>query len=300
MNIKSILKTVIIILFVSTAIFSYALPSYDDVLVVINDDSPESIEIGNYFVVQRNVPAINVCHISTPNRQIDSDKSRMTAESEVKLIDDIRNYLIDNGLENKINYITLTRGIPFWSVYDTGFHLFDKQLLTSLADLKYNSGSIFRFNPFYYYIEENFENLVDYKFTKEKYGYYIVTRLDAPGVSGVKQQIDNSGYPAYHAYDKDNIKYMLSPPKFSTGTTSKKTEIDKRTNIELIYPDMYDDNSYADPLPGGSGLLQRDIAKDISFAYFDWVGWEREFTIWYNNKEASKCFPSIYRGIEFA
>ncbi|MCF6176478.1 MAG: hypothetical protein L3J71_12015 [Victivallaceae bacterium] len=297
-----LLKLTIMFTIVIAAILTYALPSYDDVLVVINDDSPQSIEIGNYFVSQRQVPSINVCHISMRDTQAGSDSPRMTEEEETKAIQDIKNYLVNNNLEDKINYIVLTRGIGYWATYTVNGtrHLFDLQLLTSLADLKYGSGSLFRFNPFYYYITENFENLVDYKFTKAKYGYYIVTRLDGPGgILGAKKQIDNSGYPAYHAYDKNNIKYLVIPPKFIIGVNTKKDEIDRRTNIKIIYPDMYDNNTYTVPIPGGSGLLQRDVAKEISFAYFDWVGWEAEFTKWYSNSEASAYYPSIYRGIEF-
>ncbi len=295
----TILKLGTTLLFASVAVFTYALPSYDDVLVVINDDSQQSVEIGNYFIEQRHIPSINVCHIRTADKQAITDISQMTQGAETKAINDIKNYLVSNNLEDKINYITLTRGIPYWATAKGGKHLFDLQLLSSLANLKYDSGSIFKFNPFYYYINENYLDLVNYKFAKEKYGYYIVTRLDGPGVSGVKQQIDSSGYPAYHAYDKDNIKYLVIPPKFTTTAGSKKEEIDRRTNIQIIYPDMFDNNTYAGALPGGSGLLQRDVAKEISFAYFDWVGWEKDFTIFYSNREASITYPSIYRGVEF-
>jgi FG-GAP repeat protein/CARDB protein len=306
-TIISNLKLIAILLLISIGISSYALPTYDDVLVVINDDSDQSVEIGEYFVEQRNVPDINVCYITTDDKQASSDTSQMTPEAEAQAIDDIKNYLIDNNLEDKINYITLTRGIPYWAKHIESYgtrHLFDLQLLTSLADLKYYSGSIFKFNPFYYYIDDNYLNLLDYKFTKEKYGYYIVTRLDGPAVNGTKQQIDSSGYPAYHAYDKNNIKYLVIPPKLKTGSSSKIDELKLRTNIKLVYPDMFDNNSYDDestnyPLSGGSGLLQRDVAKEISFAYFDWVGWESEFPNFYSNGEASSAYPSIYRGIEF-
>ncbi|MCF6176477.1 MAG: fibronectin type III domain-containing protein [Victivallaceae bacterium] len=305
---SNILKMTVTLLIATVTTLTYALPAYDDVLLVINDNSPQSIEIGNYFQQQRKLPLINVCHIRTKDAQLSTDVTQMTPEAEASAINAIRNYLVNNNLEDKINYIVLTRGIPYWATHieQSGTrHLFDLQLLTSLADLKYGSGSIFKFNPFYYYITENFENLVDYKFTKAKYGYYIVTRLDGPGVSGVKQQIDSSGYPAYHAYDKDNIKYMPIPPKFrTTGFGIKKPEIDKRTNIKIVYPSAYDNNSFVMPppllpLPGSSGLLQRDVATGISFAYFDWVGWEDEFTTLYSNSEASAYYPSPYRGIEF-
>ncbi|MCF6175120.1 MAG: hypothetical protein L3J71_05095, partial [Victivallaceae bacterium] len=289
------LKLIVTGLIIITAVMTYALPSYDDVLVVINDDSESSVKIGNYFVEQRHVPAINVYHIRTEDKQARHDTNQMTPDAEAKAIDDIRNYLVNNALEDKINYIALTRGIPFWVSHvelSGTSHLFDKQLLSSLANLKYGSGSIFKFNPFYYYINENYLDLVNYKFTKKKYGYYIVTRLDGPGISGAKQQIDSSGYPAYHAYDKDNIKYLVIPPKFyGYNMPIQEAEINLRTNIKLVYPTMYG--------VGGEGDTLRDVAKGISFAYFDWVGWETEFTKWYSNGEASSVYPSIYRGIEF-
>jgi hypothetical protein len=304
-NPGSFLKLTILLTITTLATLTYALPAYDDVLLIINDDSPQSIEIGTYFQQQRQLPPINICHIRTADKQRSTDTSQMSPEAEANAINAIKNYLVNNNLEDKINYIVLTRGIPYFAAHVEGSwtrHLFDLQLLTSLANLKYGSGSIFKFNPFYYYITENFENQVDYKFSKAKYGYYIVTRLDGPGVSGIKQLIDSAGYPAYHAYDKDNINYLVMPPKFRAGTNTKKAEIDRRTNIKLIYPSAYDDNDNPGsglPLPGSSGLLQRDVAKAISFAYFDWVGWEDDFSIWYSNSEASAAYPSPYRGIEF-
>ncbi|MCC7300438.1 MAG: hypothetical protein IT583_05115 [Verrucomicrobia bacterium] len=48
---------------------TYAMPSYDDVLLVVNDLSPQSLEIGAYFKAARNLPDVNVCHISVTDLQ---------------------------------------------------------------------------------------------------------------------------------------------------------------------------------------------------------------------------------------
>ena len=39
---------------------------YDDVAVIINDNSPTSIDIGNYFQTARNIPNQNMIHVLAP------------------------------------------------------------------------------------------------------------------------------------------------------------------------------------------------------------------------------------------
>ena len=36
------------------------------VLVVVNQNSPESLAIGDYYVMRRNIPAANICKIAAP------------------------------------------------------------------------------------------------------------------------------------------------------------------------------------------------------------------------------------------
>lgn len=120
-----------------------AMPSYNDVLLVVNSKSPESMAIGSYFKAARNIPDINVCSISvTP---VLGTGGRMTNDEKWTALSTIKDHLTKNGLTDKINYIVLTHGIPKYAY--TGkkgpnyggdiidlYHLFDIFLMYQLSE----------------------------------------------------------------------------------------------------------------------------------------------------------------------
>ena len=67
-------QKILLILTFSFPIFSLAQQvSYNDVAVVVNDSSQTSIDIGNYFAQQRNIPSQNIIHITcTTQEEIDT------------------------------------------------------------------------------------------------------------------------------------------------------------------------------------------------------------------------------------
>ncbi|MFQ5863392.1 MAG: TIGR03790 family protein [Candidatus Brocadiales bacterium] len=84
----------------------YALPS-ESILVVVNDRSPASREIAQYYQRMRNVPPENLCHLDcTEEEEID----RQTFNTQLR--DPIVNHLKKYELEDKILYIITTSGIP--------------------------------------------------------------------------------------------------------------------------------------------------------------------------------------------
>ncbi|MHB9036585.1 MAG: TIGR03790 family protein [Armatimonadota bacterium] len=92
--------------------------SNHDVLLVINDQSPVSVAIGNYYKVVRDIPEINVCHLTAcpTNESVGVD----TWYDQVRT--PIWNYLNDPThpwLQDQIKVILLTKGVPlrFWADY---------------------------------------------------------------------------------------------------------------------------------------------------------------------------------------
>jgi uncharacterized protein (TIGR03790 family) len=80
--------------------------NYDDVAVIINDSSPTSVNIGNYFQAQRGIPALNMIHISAPTtEEIDSLEFEAIREQ-------IELYITSNGLTSSLNYLVTTKGVP--------------------------------------------------------------------------------------------------------------------------------------------------------------------------------------------
>src|ERR1022692_1739188 len=78
----------------------------DRVLLVINDNSPLSRAIGDYYSSARHIPPKNICHLKTsPDESI--ERSDYTREVERP----IGVFLRKQGLEEIIYYIATTAGV---------------------------------------------------------------------------------------------------------------------------------------------------------------------------------------------
>ena len=79
----------------------------DNVAVVINDASPASQRIGEYYVRKRSVPAENVVHVTAPTTdEITRGEYTSTIEGPIAAA------IWKNDLEDRILYIVLTKGVP--------------------------------------------------------------------------------------------------------------------------------------------------------------------------------------------
>ena len=81
--------------------------SPDVVLVVVNQSSALSRQIGDYYAQRRHIPATNVCRISAST---DEEISRSTYDREV--VQPVQNCLRVRRLIEKILYIVTTAGVP--------------------------------------------------------------------------------------------------------------------------------------------------------------------------------------------
>ena len=167
--------------------------NYDDVAVIVNANSPGSVQIGNYFMAARNIPANRLITINAPVT------STIFTSEFPPIREAIEDHLIANELVDSINYIVTTLGVPVrldngtcdsllqisrCSSFDTEVAL----LLGPYADQVLEQGSVF--NPF-------FEP--PGHFSRTEYGIYLVTRLAGPTVQDVLDLIDRSG-PSIHVH----------------------------------------------------------------------------------------------------
>lgn len=165
--------------------------NYNDVAVIINDNSQTSIDIGNYFQQARNIPTQNMIHISAPTyEQIDSNEFEQIRSQ-------IESYLITNNLVDSFNYLVTTKGVPLkigeGFILDTNSTTacnecasFDSEIALILGGSSINIGASGVFiNPFY--------NSTQY-FSRSTMGIYLVTRLDAYTKQDVFNMIDRSGH----------------------------------------------------------------------------------------------------------
>ncbi|MHB9138721.1 MAG: CARDB domain-containing protein [Victivallaceae bacterium] len=288
-------------LLIVTSFVLQAMPSYDDVLVVVNDKSPASLEIGEYFKNARKIPDINVVHVSMTDKQsAGSEAGQASADEKKALVDAIRNHMTTNKLTDKINYVVLTRGIPMYAVSpemptSTGsvFHLTDVYVMFRLSESAADSSipDIFVKNKYFYYYNTD---ILNKKFSSKMFGYYIVSRLDGPGVNNIKKVIDDTGFPAYGSYKKNGgkAKFLTLHQAISPLV---KNEIKKR-NIELVQ------------VPANATTKQLTatmdtVAKDVMFAYFNNVNFgyaalpaDNNF---YGDSDMVGQYPFIYRGATF-
>lgn len=78
------------------------------VLVVVNDASPESLELGQYYQDQRAIPERNICHVNTT-----TNYSIELTDFTNDIANVVRSYISSAGLSNQIDYVVFTRGMPY-------------------------------------------------------------------------------------------------------------------------------------------------------------------------------------------
>lgn len=155
----------------------------EKVLVVINENSDDSIEVGSYYAKKRNIPPKNICYIKCwKGEDIYEDAFEKTIRTPVE------KHLEEYGLKEKIDYIVLTRGIP------TGYRKGtvedkDKKMPSYCVDSAmvtlYRSGKSvgMKQNPYHASKE---------RFSSTEYGMYLVTRLDGFSLEDAKALVDRS------------------------------------------------------------------------------------------------------------
>jgi len=148
------------------------------VLVIINRNSADSLAIGRYYVQKRLIPSTNVLEISTGTEE---ETTRDTFGVDVEPA--LRSKL--SGLRGKIDYIVLTKGFPlrFGEGRGVDAYISVMELGKDRRDAIMNAQIKQMISP-YVGKEE--------PFSREKYGFYLVTRLDGYTATDAKALVDRS------------------------------------------------------------------------------------------------------------
>ncbi|MCK4613681.1 MAG: TIGR03790 family protein, partial [Thermoplasmata archaeon] len=150
----------------------WAGPDYSDVLLIINNNSAVSKEIGDHFL-QYHDPY--VCYVDAPA------KETITREEFNQTRRQIEDFLENNSLTDRINYIITTKGVPL-RVSGDGKASFDSELTLILGPYSSNiGGGGYLFNPYH---EE------DASFSRGNFDIYLVNRLTGYTTDEVKALID--------------------------------------------------------------------------------------------------------------
>jgi uncharacterized protein (TIGR03790 family) len=178
---KRIISFLVFILLKGFSVNSIAqTESYNDVLLVVNSASGISDSVGQYFANAREIPEQNIVRVSAPmTEEIDSLQFEMIRQQ-------IESALISRKLQDSINYIVTTKGMPLKVMRVTAYanSSFENELALILGPYASYIGKVGKIPSPYYKKRENF--------TRAKYGFYIVTRLDGYTFHDVKGLIDRS------------------------------------------------------------------------------------------------------------
>ncbi len=195
---------------ISTLIFAQRPANYNDVAVIVNTNSPTSVNIGNYFKSARNIPDNNIINITAPTSEEITNAEFESMRTQIKIA------LLTKGIEDNINYLVTTKGVPLkicrsascnyssgpGTVYATSASV-DAELMLIVGDSSsYIGGSGWIDNP---YFDFTFSS-IDY-FSKKKYDIYLVTRLTSWTQQEVYDLIDNSGPNTL--VDKGLVQFVL-------------------------------------------------------------------------------------------
>src|SRR3954466_8640974 len=148
----------------------------ENVAVVVNDNSPDSQRVAEYYIRRRSIPAPNIVHLRTP---VDETIDYGVYVTSIEL--PLSNALAQRGLQDRVLYIVLTKGVPLRIQGDGGpqgtvasvdseLTLVYRRMSGVSAGLK---GRID--NPYFL----GAKPLTDAKpFTHRDHDIYLVTRLD--------------------------------------------------------------------------------------------------------------------------
>lgn len=159
---------------------------HDDVLIIVNDNSATSTEIGEYFRTARGMSADQVIHI---NAQTSETVSR--AEFETNIRTPVEDYITTNDLTDSINYLVTTKGVPLRvngdpDNGDDNRASVDQELMLILGSNSAQIGVTGSYTNPYYTNEQSF--------SRADYDMYLVTRLTAYTINQVKSLIDRSSF----------------------------------------------------------------------------------------------------------
>ena len=164
-----------------------ALPAQtpQNVLVVVNDHSPVSRSIGEYYALRRSIPSGNVCHIRTGVEEVVE-----RAVYNVAIADRIANCLKTKNLVESVFYIVTTLGVPLKIAGTEGLNGDQSSVDSELTMLYFDIAR--GAHPIPGSIPNPFLGHVNDKFTHTAFPIYLVTRLAGYDFEDVKGSIDRS------------------------------------------------------------------------------------------------------------
>lgn len=172
------------------------------VLLVCNIASNDSIKLTEYYARKRQIPPENIVQIDVPAmEEITMDRYQDDIERLVRRA-------IENN-KNRIDYIVLTRGVPFRVDDGWGYSVdsllvgMDRDFELHRPDMAPDPEAMVRHANPYFDREE--------PFSSERYGIYLVTRLDGYSLEDAKRMVERS---IKATAEKGPFLFDLAPNRF--------------------------------------------------------------------------------------
>ena len=232
------------------------------ILLVVNDNSPLSRTIGEYYARRRGVPVSNICHLKASTME---EISREDYERQIAR--PIGAFLRKQGLLESIYFIVTTAGVPL-KIPGAGDGMassaasVDSELTLLYADLKTGKA-----HPLEGAIPNPFFGKRDRAFTHPAYPMYLVTRLAAYDFDGVKGMIDR----CFAATNRGKFVLDLRGPHDESGD-------DWLRNAAILLPkDRVVLEETAQPVYGQTDVIgyaswgSNDAGRDRRFPGFHWL-----------------------------
>ncbi len=188
--------------------------NYNDVGIIVNDNSAASVSVANYFAQKRQIPARNMIHIScTDSTEIGlATFEQIRAQIELKLD--------SAGIKDSLNYLVLTKGVPTKIIGGDCLNNYgvcssvDNELPLLFSSQSNKIGTKDFVNNSYF--------LSNKRYNRDTFGFYLVTRLDGYSVDDVKNMIDRSGYGKLFNKQSNEFIFILNP---SSGMGAEENRI---------------------------------------------------------------------------
>jgi uncharacterized protein (TIGR03790 family) len=250
-------------LFASLFIGAQLLPAQGvaNVLLVVNDASRMSRDIGQYYSAKRGVPPGNICHIRTAETE-----AIARAEYDREIARPIGACLKRNQLTEQVLYIVTTGGVPLKIPGSGGmtgdYAAVDSELTLLYTDLKQGKG-----HPTVGPVVNPFFGRREAKFAHPEFPMYLVTRLQAYDLEGVKTIIDRG----MHAANQGKFVIDLKSPEPQEGDSWLRQAANLLPKDRVILDDsekvIYDQAGVI----GYAGWGSNDANRHRRFLGFRWL-----------------------------
>ncbi len=165
--------------------------SYDDVLLLNNTNSTDSVAIAGYFAKERGIT--HIVNITTVNEE-NINHSRFLTD----IVHPIQSYLDTYDPAKNLNYIVSTKGIPIRVLnasQNPSWNGKGQKSLDSLLAVAFGGYKSYAYDPNLAYKPINPYYGASAPFSRKDYDIFLITRLDAYTVDEAKGLIDRAKYP---------------------------------------------------------------------------------------------------------